>query len=180
LNRRGDAGTGWSRAWKINFWARLHDGERSYSLLKSLLSPAVSKEKKYHDGGTYPNLFCSHPPFQIDGNFGGIAGVAEMLVQSQEGFVELLPAIPASWAVGEFKGLCVRGGAVLDVAWNTTALVVSVASNVKNSSLKIKKPEGFKRYSMHKGGVTIAINKDVDMIDVPVSKGERVVITCEK
>jgi alpha-L-fucosidase 2 len=180
LNRRGDAGTGWSRAWKINFWARLHDGERSYSLLKSLLSPAVSKEKKYHDGGTYPNLFCSHPPFQIDGNFGGIAGVAEMLVQSQEGFVELLPAIPASWTVGEFKGLCVRGGAVLDVAWNTTALVVSVASNVKNSSLKIKKPEGFKRYSMHKGGVTIAINKDVDMIDVPVSKGERVVITCEK
>ena len=180
LNRRGDAGTGWSRAWKINFWARLHDGERSYSLLKSLLTPAVSKEKKYHDGGTYPNLFCSHPPFQIDGNFGGIAGVAEMLVQSQEGFVELLPAIPASWTVGEFKGLCVRGGAVLDVAWNTTALVVSVASNVKNSSLKIKKPEGFKRYSMHKGGVTIAINKDVDMIDVPVSKGERVVITCEK
>lgn len=180
LNRRGDAGTGWSRAWKINFWARLHDGDRSYSLLKSLLTPAVSNEKKYHDGGTYPNLFCSHPPFQIDGNFGGIAGIAEMLLQSQEGFIEILPALPSVWKTGKYGGFCARGAAVVDVEWNDSSLAVSIVSNARNNSLKIKKPTGFKRYFMHKGGVTISIADDLDVIDVPMSKGERVVITCEK
>lgn len=180
LNRRGDAGTGWSRAWKVNFWARLHDGERSYSLLKSLLNPAISKNKKHHEGGTYPNLFCSHPPFQIDGNFGGIAGIAEMLLQSQEGFIEILPALPSAWKTGEYRGLCARGGFVVDVAWNEMAMAVNITSNTRDNVLKIKKPEGFKRYMMHKGGVTIAINNNLDMIEVPMSKGERIVITCEK
>ena len=142
LNRRGDAGTGWSRAWKINFWARLHDGNRAYKLLKSLLEPSFDSEVKMASGGgTYQNLFCAHPPFQIDGNFGGTAGIAEMLIQSHNGFIHILPALPNNWSKGDFKGLKVRGGGEVDVVWEDNKIVSIVLLAHVDNDFKIMIPE---------------------------------------
>ncbi|MDD4451581.1 MAG: glycoside hydrolase family 95 protein [Proteiniphilum sp.] len=145
LERRGDGGTGWSRAWKVNFWARLHDGNRAYKLLKSLMEPALPMNTTKYDGqgsGTYPNLFCAHPPFQIDGNFGGTAGIAEMLIQSQDGYINLLPALPDAWKSGNFKGLRVRGGAEVDVSWSNKQIASVTLRATTDNRFKLKVPDG--------------------------------------
>jgi alpha-L-fucosidase 2 len=129
---RGDAATGWSLGWKINLWARFLDGDHTYKLIQMLLSPVRG------GAGSYPNLFDAHPPFQIDGNFGGAAGIGEMLLQSHTQHVDLLPALPSSLPDGEVNGLKARGGFELSIKWNKGLLQKVTVTSMAGKTLNLR------------------------------------------
>lgn len=145
LEIRGDGGTGWSKAWKINTWARLLDGNHAHKLLKELLTLTGEGGVDMHNaGGTYANLFCAHPPFQIDGNFGGTSGIAQMLLQSQTGTLHLLPALPDVWNTGEVKGLLAQGGYTVDMDWKGGMLTSVTIHATKDGTCMLRVPQRIK------------------------------------
>ena len=161
LEIKGDETTGWSTGWRINLWARLKDADQAYHIYQKLLtyvSPDNYKgEDKRRSGGTYPNLFDAHPPFQIDGNFGGTAGVCEMLVQSDGDTITLLPALPKAWKDGEVSGICARGGYELKLKW-TDSKVVELTVKAKN-----------------KGKVKVAVNGRIITVKTKADKCSKVI-----
>ena len=156
LEIKGDNSTGWSTGWRINLWARLHRADKAYQIYRKLLtyvSPEVYKDSKHHSGGTYPNLFDAHPPFQIDGNFGGTAGVCEMLMQCDGETMHLLPALPKEWPAGEIKGIKARGNYEINLVW-TGGKVSKASITSKNAGNLTVKYNGKQKALNFKAGET--------------------------
>ena len=151
LEIRGDQATGWATAWRINLWAKLGDGNHAYDILAFLLSPER----------TYPNMFDAHPPFQIDGNFGGTSAIAEMLLQCDEGEVRLLPALPAAWPAGRVTGLKARGGFEIDLDWKDGALVRARIKSLLGQPLRVRRGETLRTFSPAKGTLLTLAGEDL-------------------
>jgi alpha-L-fucosidase 2 len=178
LYARGDGGTGWSRAWKINFWARLQDGNHAFILLKNLLEPVFDSDFNYTNrGGTYPNLFCAHPPFQIDGNFGGTAGIAEMFVQSHAGFIHLIPALPDQFDQGSFNGFRVRGDGIVSASWKNKELIDATLKANRNETFIIKIPGNISGTEASVNRKKVVIKPDNHMITVSLKAGDELKLT---
>ncbi|MDM1293632.1 glycoside hydrolase family 95 protein [Sphingobacterium sp. N143] len=156
LEMRGDEGTGWSLAWKINFWARLKDAQHAYHMVKMLLRPAGK------DGGSYPNLFDAHPPFQIDGNFGGASGITELLLQSHTDMIEILPALPSEIRTGKVKGLKARGGFQISMEWRDHKLLGLTVESLAGKELSLRYGSQSIKIKTQKGG-SYAFDKDLKL-----------------
>ncbi|MDO5608420.1 MAG: glycoside hydrolase family 95 protein [Capnocytophaga sp.] len=174
LIQRGDGGTGWSKAWKINFWARLGDGNHALTLLKQLLTPVLPNSGQ-RGGGTYPNLFCAHPPFQIDGNFGGVAGIAEMLLQShgQDNVIRILPALPSSddWQEGSYKGMKARQGFEVSARWDKGVLQQAEIISGVGGECKVLLPAGMRVY--YNGKQIVKKKKNERIVSFSTNKNEK-------
>ncbi len=152
LDRRGDESTGWATAWRIALWARLRDGARAHSILRALLSPQR----------TYPNMFDAHPPFQIDGNFGGATAIVEMLMQGREGWLHLLPALPAAWPQGSARGLVARGGIVIDLAWANGGLTEARLFPMETQTCNVRSGAARRRLELRAGRPVVLTGPELD------------------
>ena len=177
LEQRGDQATGWSLGWKTCFWARMFDGNHAYKIISNMLRllPDDRHVRDYPDGRTYPNLFDAHPPFQIDGNFGVTAGIAEMLLQSHDGAVHLLPALPDAWQQGSVRGLHARGGYVVDITWQHGRLVSATITPTHTGILRL-------RTSVPLDNVTLAKHYNemgISEYELPVRAGKPVTLRAQ-